>query len=274
MEELGALGRGEHMEIGTYVEKALRSELSANIIDLCPVGALTSKPYAFIARPWELAKTESVDVHGRRRHAISASIRAAARCLRVLPRLNEAVNEEWISDKTRFACDGLIRQRLDRPYVRRDGKLKPASWQRSLRRHRRAPEGRGRQPDRRIGRRSRCDGESMFALKELMASLGSPNLDCRQDGAALDPGCPAGYLFNTTIAGIEQSDACLIVGSNPRWEAPIINARILKRYNHGPLQGRGDRPEGRSHLQIRLSRRRAGRAEGARGRTAIPSPRC
>ena len=231
VEELGALGRGEHLEIGTYVEKALRSELSANIIDLCPVGALTSKPYAFVARPWELDKTESVDVLD----AVGSNIRIDSRgreVLRVLPRLNESVNEEWISDKTRFACDGLIRQRLDRPYVRRGGKLQPASW----------PEAFAAITERLNGiagtkiaaiAGDMVDAEAMLALKDLMAGLGSPHLDCRQDGAALDPACSAGYLFNTTIAGIDQSDLCLIVGSNPRWEAPIINARVLKRVNHG-----------------------------------------
>jgi NADH-quinone oxidoreductase subunit G len=231
VEELGALGRGENLEIGTYVEKALRSELSANIIDLCPVGALTSKPYAFIARPWELTKTESVDVMD----AVGTNIRIDSRgreVLRVLPRLNEAVNEEWISDKARFACDGLIRQRLDKPYIRRDGKLKPATWNEAFAAIAERLKGvEGSRIAAIAG--DQVDAESMLALKELMASLGSANIDCRQDGAAIDPACAAGYLFNTTIAGIDQSDVCLIVGSNPRWEAPIINARILKRYNHG-----------------------------------------
>jgi NADH-quinone oxidoreductase subunit G len=231
VEELGALGRGEHLEISTYIEKALRSELSANIIDLCPVGALTSKPYAFMARPWELHSTESVDVLD----AVGSNINVDTRgreVMRILPRLNEAVNEEWISDKTRFACDGLIRQRLDRPYVRRDGRLKPATWPEAF-------EAIGERlksvPGSKIAALAGdlVDAEAMFALKDLLASLGSPNLDCRQDGAALDPRVRAGYLFNTTIAGIEQADACLIIGSNPRWEAPIINARILKRAHHG-----------------------------------------
>ncbi|MEA2779141.1 MAG: NADH-quinone oxidoreductase subunit, partial [Rhodospirillaceae bacterium] len=231
VEELGALGRGEHLEIGTYVEKALHSELSGNIIDLCPVGALTSKPYAFVARPWELRKTDSVDVLD----AVGSNIRIDSRgreVLRVLPRLNEAVNEEWISDKTRFACDGLIRQRLDRPYVRRDGKLKPASWPEAFAAIAGRLQGVAGERIAAIAG-DLADAESMLALKELMASLGSPNIDCRQDGAALDANCRAGYLFNTTIAGIEQADLCLIIGSNPRWEAPIINARILKRFNQG-----------------------------------------
>ncbi|HXQ42194.1 MAG TPA: NADH-quinone oxidoreductase subunit NuoG [Candidatus Udaeobacter sp.] len=231
VEELGALGRGEHMEIGTYIEKGLSSELSANIIDICPVGALTSKPYAFHARSWELAKTESIDVMD----AVGSNIRVDSRgreVMRILPRLHEGVNEEWISDKTRFACDGLTRQRLDRPYVRHDGKLRPASW----------PEALGAVADRLkrlAGTRvaaiagDLADVEAMFALKELMQAHGSPHLDCRQDGAAIDPACRACYLFNTTIAGIEQSDLCLILGSNPRVEAPIVNARILKRVNQG-----------------------------------------
>ncbi len=231
VEELGALGRGEHMEISTYIERALRSELSANIIDLCPVGALTSKPYAFMARPWELHSTESVDVLD----AVGSNINVDTRgreVMRVLPRLNEAVNEEWISDKTRFACDGLIRQRLDRPYVRRDGRLTPATWQEAFQA---VADRLAGLPGGKIAALAGdlVDAEAMFALKDLMASLGSPNLDCRQDGAALDPATRAGYLFNTTIAGIEQADACLIIGSNPRWEAPLVNARILKRTHQG-----------------------------------------
>src|SRR6266550_297105 len=200
VEELGATGRGEVMEITTYIEKALGSELSGNIIDLCPVGALTSKPYSYVARPWELRKTESVDVLD----AVGSNIRIdsrGAQILRVLPRLHEDVNEEWISDKTRFAIDGLVRRRLDRPYIRRNG----------------AP----------------VEAEAMYALKELLTGLGATSLDCRQDGAKLDPGCRAGYLFNTTIAGIEQADACLLVGTNPRWEAALVNARLRKRYLRG-----------------------------------------
>ncbi len=233
VEELGAVGRGEHLEITTYVEKALSSELSANIIDLCPVGALTSKPYAFAARPWELSKTESIDVLD----AVGSSIRVDTRgneVMRILPRLNEAVNEEWISDKTRFACDGLRRQRLDRPYVRVDGKLQAATWPQAFT----AIANRLRGVD---GARiaaiagDLADVESMLALKDLMTALGSANLDCRQDGAAIDPRTRAGYLFNTTIAGIDQADACLLIGTNPRWEAPIINARLRKRWLTGKL---------------------------------------
>ena len=227
VEELGATGRGEHMEVGTYVEKALSSEMSANIIDLCPVGALTSKPYAFNARPWELTKTESVDVMD----AVGSNIRVdgrGAEVMRILPVLNEDINEEWISDKTRFACDGLRRQRLDRPYVRRDGKLQPASWDEAFQAI--ASRVAGISGDRIAAiAGDMVDGESMTVLKDLMERLGSPNLDCRQDGAALDAPARAGYLFNTTIAGIDEADACLLVATNPRWEAPIINARLRKR---------------------------------------------
>ena len=227
VEVLGATGRGEDMEVGTYVELAIASELSANIIDLCPVGALTSKPYAFEARPWELAKTESVDVMD----AVGSNIRVDARgreVLRILPVLNEDVNEEWISDKTRYACDGLGRQRLDRPYVRRDGKLEPATWHEAFD----AIGGQMRGMDGSkiaaiVG--DQCDAEAMTALRDLMAELGSPNIDCRQDGAKLDAGVRAGYVFNTTIAGIEDADACLLVGTNPRIEAPLVNARLRKR---------------------------------------------
>jgi NADH-quinone oxidoreductase subunit G len=231
VEEIGATGRGENMEIGTYIERALGSELSGNIIDLCPVGALTSKPYAFNARPWELRKTESVDVLD----AVGSNIRVDARgpqILRVLPRLNEAVNEEWISDKGRFAVDGLTRRRLDRPYVRRGGKLVEADWREALDL---VAERLKAVPGERIAAIAGdlCDAESMYALKELLGGLGAASLDCRQDGAKLDAACRAGYLFNTTIAGIEQADACLLIGTNPRWEAPIINARLRKRYLHG-----------------------------------------
>jgi len=232
VEELGATSRGEHMEISTYVEKALSSELSANIVDLCPVGALTSKPYAFIARPWELTKTESVDVLD----AVGSNIRVDARgnqVLRILPRLNEDVNEEWLNDKSRFAADGLTRKRLDRPFVRRDGKLSPVSWSEAFEAI--ATRLKGVTADRIAAiAGDLVDAEAMLALRDLMGALGSPNMDCRQDGAALDPSCRAGYLFNTTIAGIDRADTCLLIGSDPRHEAALINARLRKRW----LQGR------------------------------------
>ncbi|HVR67125.1 MAG TPA: NADH-quinone oxidoreductase subunit NuoG [Verrucomicrobiae bacterium] len=234
VEELGATGRGEHMEVTTYVQKTLSSELSANIIDLCPVGALTSKPYAFMARPWELKKTESIDVMD----AVGSAIRIDTRgneVMRVLPRLNEAVNEEWISDKTRFACDGLKRQRLDQPYVRRDGKLQPARWDEAFGAIAKRLQGVAGHRIAAIAG-DHADVEAMFALRELMGALGSPNIDCRQDGAMIDPRQRAGYLFNTGIAGIDQADAILIVGSNLRQEAPIINARIRKRFLQGGVK--------------------------------------
>jgi NADH-quinone oxidoreductase subunit G len=234
VEELGATGRGEEMEITTYIERALGSELSANIIDLCPVGALTAKPYAFVARPWELRKTESVDVLD----AVGSNIRIDARgaqVLRVLPRLHEDINEEWISDKTRFAHDGLIRRRLDRPYVRRGGRLVEAEWREALEL---VADRLKSVPGERIAAIAGdlCDAEAMFALKTLLEGLGASSLDCRQDGAKLDPSCRAGYLFNTTIAGIERADACVLVGTNPRWEAPLINARLRKRYLKGAFR--------------------------------------
>jgi NADH-quinone oxidoreductase subunit G len=234
VEVLGATGRGEHMEVGTYVEKTINSELSGNLIDLCPVGALTSKPYAFIARPWELQKTDSIDVMD----AVGASIRVDARgreVLRILPRTNDDVNEEWLADKSRYAVDGLKRQRLDRPYIRVDGKLRAATWPDALSAV--AAKLSGVQGNRIAAiAGDMVDAEAMFALKGLMTALRSPNLDCRQDGAALDPKSRAAWLFNSTINGIEKADAILIVGSNPRWEAPLVNARIRKRYLKGGLK--------------------------------------
>jgi NADH-quinone oxidoreductase subunit G len=231
VEELGATGRGESMEVGTYVEKALTSELSANIVDLCPVGALTSKPYEFNARPWELTRTESVDVLD----AVGSNIRIDSRgneVLRVLPVLNNDVNEEWISDKTRYACDGLRRQRLDTPYVRKDGTLQATGWEEAFAAISSRIRGvDGRQLAAIAGDLADC--EAVAALKDLMDELGSPHLDCRQDGAKLDGATRAAYLFNTTIAGIEDADACLLIGTNPRWEAPIINARLRKRWLKG-----------------------------------------
>ncbi|MGH6947487.1 MAG: NADH-quinone oxidoreductase subunit NuoG [Kiloniellales bacterium] len=230
VEEIGALGRGEHLEI-TTLERALDSELSGNLVDVCPVGALTSGPYAFNARSWELRKTLSVDVMD----AVGSNIRVDARgrqVMRVLPRLHEDINEEWISDKTRHACDGLGRQRIDKPYLRRNGVLEPARWNEAF----------GAIADRLTGLDGKriaalagdlCDAESMTALKDLMTALGSANLDCRQDGARLDPRHRAGYLFNSGIAGIEKADAALLVGTNPRHEATMINARLRKRFLRG-----------------------------------------
>ncbi|MGI4745190.1 MAG: NADH-quinone oxidoreductase subunit NuoG [Janthinobacterium lividum] len=229
--ELGATSRGENMEITTYVEKALTSELSGNLIDICPVGALTSKPYAFLARPWELKKTDSIDVMD----ATGVNIRIHARgpeVLRILPRTNDEVNEEWMADKGRFSFDGFKRRRLDRPWVRVHGKLHPASWQDAFVSIARRLEG---VKGERIGAIAGdlCDAESMVALKDLMTALGSNNLDCRQDGAQYDVSRREFYTFNTGIVGIEEADALLLIGTNPRLEAPVINARIRKRWLAG-----------------------------------------
>ncbi|HAC57627.1 MAG TPA: NADH-quinone oxidoreductase subunit G, partial [Rhodobiaceae bacterium] len=202
--------------------------------DLCPVGALTFRPFAYTARPWELRKTESIDVMD----AVGSNIRVDARgaeVMRILPRLNDDVNEEWISDKTRFVWDGLKTQRLDTPYVRVNGRLQPATWDEAFA----AIAARLKDVD---GKRiaaiagDLACAESMKALKDLYTSLGSPNIDCRQDGAKLDASSRGAYLFNTTIAGIEEADAILLVGTDPRKEAPIVNARILKRAKQGGLK--------------------------------------
>jgi NADH-quinone oxidoreductase subunit G len=235
VEELGAIGRGEDMEITTYLEHGMMSELSGNVVDLCPVGALTSKPYAFMARPWELTKTPSIDVMD----ALGSAIRVDARgkeVMRILPRVNDAINEEWISDKTRHVWDGLRTQRLDKPYVWCDGKLEPASWDEAFRTI--SERLKGLDGARFAGiAGDLCATEEMFALKRLAEQLGSPNIDCRQDGAKLDPALGrATYLFNSTIEGIEQTDAILLVGTNPRHEAPVLNSRILKRIRQ--CQGR------------------------------------
>src|SRR6476659_8799235 len=230
--ELGAIGRGEDMEITTYLEQAMTSELQGNVVDLCPVGALTSKPYAFAARPWELSKTESIDVMD----AVGSAIRIDTRgreVMRILPRVNEDVNEEWISDKTRHVVDGLRTQRLDQPYIRQGARLVPATWQQAFAAI--AAKVKAAKPDR-IGAIAGdlAAVEEMFALKELMGRLGATNVDCRQDGTALDPALGrASYLFNATIAGIERADALLIVGANPRREAAVLNARIRKRWRAG-----------------------------------------
>jgi NADH-quinone oxidoreductase subunit G len=233
--ELGAIGRGEDMEITTYLEQAMVSELQGNVVDLCPVGALTSKPYAFVARPWELSNTESIDVTD----AVGCAIRVDTRgreVMRVLPRINEDVNEEWISDKTRHQIDGLRVQRLDEPYVRQDGRLRPATWREAF--HAIATKVRATRRER-IGAIAGdlAAVEEMFALKDLLGRLGSNNFDCRQDGAALDPRWGrSSYLFNATIPGIDEADGLMIVGSNPRKEAPVLNARIRRRWRTGGLK--------------------------------------
>ena len=230
--ELGGIGRGEDMEITTYLERAMTSELQGNVVDLCPVGALTSKPYAFAARPWELNKTESIDVMD----AVGSAIRIDTRgreVMRILPRINDDVNEEWISDKTRHVVDGLRTQRLDQPYIRERGGLMAVSWQDAF--DAIAAKVNASKPER-IGAiiGDLAAVEEIFALKDLLARLGSKNLDCRQDGAALDPRWGrASYLFNASIAGVEKADALLIVGSNPRREAAVLNGRIRKRWTKG-----------------------------------------
>ena len=211
--DMGAIGRGEDMEITTYLETAMSSELQGNVADLCPVGALLPKPQNFRARPWELGKTPSVDVMD----ALGSSIRVDTRgreVIRILPVVNDAVNEEWISDKTRQVVDGLRRQRLDRPYIRENGRLRSASWQEAFALV--AAKLKAASPHK-IGAIAGdlCAVEDMFALKLLMEKLGSKNLDCRQDGAKLDPkNGRASYIFNGSVAGIEEADALLIVGSN------------------------------------------------------------
>ncbi|MBT4878533.1 MAG: NADH-quinone oxidoreductase subunit G [Alphaproteobacteria bacterium] len=228
--ELGAVNRGESTEITTYVEKSLSSELSGNIIDLCPVGALTSKPYAFKARPWELTKTDSIDVHD----AVGSNIRVDSRAgevVRILPRLNESINEEWISDKTRFSYDGLALQRLDRPYIKKGGKFVEASYVEALNlitdKVLEVKETTGQ-----IGALAGdlADVESIYILKELMQNLGSNNYDARPKNSVMNNSNRSEYLFNTTIESIEEADLCLLIGVNPRIEAAILNSRIRKQH--------------------------------------------
>lgn len=233
--DLGAIGRGEDMEITTYLEHAMRSEMQGNVADLCPVGALTHKPYAFHARPWELAKTESIDVMD----AVGSNIRIDTRgreVMRILPRVHEGVNEEWISDKTRYVWDGLKTQRLDRPYVRQNGRLVPASWSQAFDAIAAKVKA---TPAARLGAIAGdlATTEELFALKQLMGKLGTANIDARQDGAALDPALGrASYVFNPAIVGIEEADAILLVGTDPRHEASVLNARIRKRWRQGGLK--------------------------------------
>jgi NADH-quinone oxidoreductase subunit G len=226
VEEMGVIGRGEHLEIGTYVKQMVTSELSGNLIDVCPVGALVSKPAAFTYRPWELRKTESIDAMD----AVGSNIRIDCRgpeVMRILPRLHEGVNEEWISDKTRFAYDGLKNNRLDKCWVKVNGKLQPASWETAF-----SVVAEKIKSAKSIGAVAGdlADCESIIALKDLMAAFGSSNVECRQNGGQFDVSQPCGWRFNTTIAGIENADAILLVGTNPRTEAALINARIRKTW--------------------------------------------
>ena len=230
--DLGALGRGENMEITTYLEKSIESELSACVVDLCPVGALTSKPYAFNARPWELTHIETIDVMD----ALGSNIRVDTKgnqVMRVLPRLNEDINEEWISDKTRYAIDGLKVQRLDRPYIRNaKGSLEATNWDTAFSKIKdKLLESEKNKIACLIG--DLVDVEAAYSLKTLFKKFDVDNLDCRIDGAEIGEQGRAGYIFNSEIKGIEDSDALLIVGSNPRLEAAVLNARIRKRYLMG-----------------------------------------
>ena len=227
--ELGAIGRGEEMEITTYLEKSMESELSANVIDLCPVGALTSKPYAFEARPWDLKKTETIDVMD----AVGSNIRVDTygwEVKRVLPRVNEDINEEWISDKTRYACDGLLKQRLDTPYLRENGRLKPISWNEALKiLNNKLKTYSPNEIAGWVG--DLADLEMIYSFKSFFQKcLGSSNLECRQDRTYINPTERINYIFNSSINGIEDSDLILLVGTNPRLEATILNARIRKSY--------------------------------------------
>ena len=232
--DLGAIGRGEDMEITSYLEQAMGSELQGNVADLCPVGALVHKPQSYNVRPWELSKTESIDVMD----AVGSAIRVDARgreVMQIEPRVNEDINEEWISDKTRHAVDGLRVQRLDRPFLRENGRLRPASWGEAFRAI--AARLKGADP-KRVGAvvGDLAAVEEAFALKQLMTALGVANLDCRQAGPGLDPALGRGaYTFNPTIPGIEQADAILLVGTNPRLEASLLNVRIRKRWRMAPL---------------------------------------
>jgi NADH-quinone oxidoreductase subunit G len=232
--EMGATGRGEDMEITTYLEQALTSELQGNLVDICPVGALTSKPYAFAARPWELGKTQSIDVMDGVGSAIRVDTRGRE-VMRLLPRINELVNEEWISDKTRHVVDGLRTQRLDRPYIRENGKLRSASWTEAFAV---IAAKVARSDGKRMGAIAGdlAGVEEMFALKDLLSRYGSVNLAV-QGGGAFDAGAGrASYIFNPTIAGIDQADALLVIGANPRKEAAVLNARIRKRWRSGQLK--------------------------------------
>jgi NADH-quinone oxidoreductase subunit G len=230
VEDIGAINRGEDMEITSYLEQALASELSGNVVDLCPVGALVSKPYSFEARPWELRKIPAIDVMD----AVGTNIRLDARqreVMRALPRLNEDVNEEWASDKTRHAVDGLLRNRLDRPWLRDGGRLRAAGWEEAFARI--AAVAKKAKSSVAAIAGDLVDVETMYAARALVASLGSDLLEGRQTGLAYDASNLAAVNFNTTIAGIERADSVLLVGTNPRWEASLVNTRIRKAVRAG-----------------------------------------
>ncbi|MCF8881397.1 NADH-quinone oxidoreductase subunit NuoG [Erythrobacter sp. SN021] len=228
VDEIGAVGRGEDMQITTYLEQAAEHELSANVIDLCPVGALTSRPYAFEARPWELKKTLSIDVSD----AVGANIRLDSRgreVMRALPRINDDVNEEWLSDKGRYQVDGLTKRRLDKVFMRKKGGLQPASWDEAFKAIAKAKPGK----DIAAIAGDMVDCETMFAAKALLKACGSSLLEGRQTGMDYDVSNLAAVNFNSTFAGIETADAILIVGSHIRWEAPLVNVRLRKAVKRG-----------------------------------------
>ncbi|MCP4936549.1 MAG: NADH-quinone oxidoreductase subunit G [bacterium] len=232
VEELGQIGRGEGAEITTYLNKGMLSELSGNVVDICPVGALTHRPFAFTARPWEMKKTESIDVMDAQGAHIRIDTRGG-KVLRILPRENDAINEEWITDKTRFVCDGLKNQRLDTPYIKKNGKLRPATWAQAF-------EAISKRMNNIDGNRFAAIAgdlaavEEVFALKTLSDYLGSPHIDCRTENCSLSPdGGRAGYLFNTTIVGLDKADVILMIGTDPRSEASVMNARIRRGVSTG-----------------------------------------
>ncbi|MEE2859712.1 MAG: NADH-quinone oxidoreductase subunit NuoG [Pseudomonadota bacterium] len=225
--QMGQTGRGEDSEITSYLNQTLASNLQGNIIDLCPVGALVSKPYAFTARPWELSKTETIDVMD----ALGSNIRVDTKgreVMRILPRNHDDVNEEWISDKTRFVWDGLRRQRLDKPYLRENGKLRPATWPEALAAAARAMQG--RKVAGLVG--DLASVEAAFSLKTLIEGLGG-NVECRTDGARLPAGNRSAYVGNATIADVDGAASIVLIGTNPRDEAPVLNSRIRKAWIHG-----------------------------------------
>jgi len=238
--ELGAIGRGEDMEITTYLEKSMESELSGNVVDLCPVGALTSKPYAFEARPWELKKTESIDVMD----AVGSNIRVDSygwEVKRILPRVNNMINEEWISDKTRYACDGLLKQRLDKPYIKHDGRLIESNWDDAI--DLVCSKINSTDPKRIAGHiGGMCSMETINSFKNFLISLGSTNFEFREKPFYINPDQKINYLFNSSIQGIENSDLLLLIGANPRHEATMLNARIRKSFlsNKLPIFSIGD----------------------------------
>ncbi|MEM1300084.1 MAG: NADH-quinone oxidoreductase subunit NuoG, partial [Pseudomonadota bacterium] len=238
--ELGQCGRGEDSEITNYLGRIMESEMQGNIVDLCPVGALTNKPYAFSARPWELKKTQSIDVMD----ALGSNIRVDTRgreVMRVLPRNHDGINEEWLADRSRYVWDGLRRQRLDRPYVRCNGKLTPASWSEAFAAIAEAAKAAGNDIAAVAG--DLAPVEAMWAVKDLLSRLGSDRVECRQDGAALPIGNRSAYSGTATIEDIDTADGILLIGANPRLDAPVLNSRIRKAWLAGAMIARVGLPE-------------------------------